>query len=341
MSFDYYVYEVKYCGFSAYIGSGCGTRYQHVRSGKSHNKILNEIRLRYDLLGEPNMTVNIIKECKTKQNSLNAEKALIKKLKPMFNSQWSCSGEAKILTQDEYAKFDDEHKWLLEALRAVEGIGEDTGVNANLIFTPFGFRVPVTDIKWDTKNFDLVAISLTGDCDSLHGICESVIDHKENIVMKIKPEFIVVINKQLGYERFVDNFNSTNSNGKALMYRDDYNPNKNGTIVPDRCSLLFDNTTILARTINIRRKIKIVCSLNKLGTGVYSVHCMNNGQELFTTKSLSSALEYHRGLDMSGDLFFTYVGNTRHEVEFFIDGCKNFETGKTYSLSNKGEINVK
>ena len=57
--FPYCVYLVKCCGLVVYVGQGELSRSLHVKSGKSHNQNLNELIFRRQVLGEPDIQVEI------------------------------------------------------------------------------------------------------------------------------------------------------------------------------------------------------------------------------------------------------------------------------------------
>ena len=70
---EYVVYDVYYCGYLAYVGSGDRQRPFHVKSGRSHNKSLNEILIRSEVFGEPEVEVKIFKTFKTYKYMNNRE----------------------------------------------------------------------------------------------------------------------------------------------------------------------------------------------------------------------------------------------------------------------------
>lgn len=83
---DYIVYEVHYKNATGkteivYIGSGKRGRESHATSGKSHSYELNELFFK-----EPNtLSVIIIRDNLTKQESLIMEKEYIQATEPKFN----------------------------------------------------------------------------------------------------------------------------------------------------------------------------------------------------------------------------------------------------------------
>ena len=77
----YIVYEVRYDGVPVYIGSGLEDRYEHAKSGKSHSVELNKL-----FFTEPDkMSVVILREDLTKEESLALEKEFIEAYEPKFN----------------------------------------------------------------------------------------------------------------------------------------------------------------------------------------------------------------------------------------------------------------
>lgn len=82
---QYYVYIVTLVDEIVYIGKGQGRRVNHVLSGKSHNKFINEAYYRSTLLGEPMMEVEISQWFSKEKAALSYENRLIKENKPKFN----------------------------------------------------------------------------------------------------------------------------------------------------------------------------------------------------------------------------------------------------------------
>lgn len=82
---QYYVYIVTLVDEIVYIGKGQGSRVNHVLSGKSHNKFINEAYYRSTLLGEPMMEVEISQWFSKEKAALSYENRLIKENKPKFN----------------------------------------------------------------------------------------------------------------------------------------------------------------------------------------------------------------------------------------------------------------
>lgn len=80
---NYIIYEVKYKQKLVYIGSGLPGREEHVKSGKSGNAKLNEIFFK----DPDNITVQVIREGLSKEESLEYEKDFIMASEPEFNIQ--------------------------------------------------------------------------------------------------------------------------------------------------------------------------------------------------------------------------------------------------------------
>lgn len=82
---QHYVYIVTLKDEIVYVGKGQGRRINHVLSGSSHNKYINEAYYRSTLLGEPSMEVEIDSYFYSSEDALKCEAALIRKHKPPFN----------------------------------------------------------------------------------------------------------------------------------------------------------------------------------------------------------------------------------------------------------------
>ena len=70
---DYIIYEVLHNGIPVYIGSG--------KSGCSHNPELNKLFFE----DADNVVVQILRDCLTKEESLEYEKEYIQAIHPVFN----------------------------------------------------------------------------------------------------------------------------------------------------------------------------------------------------------------------------------------------------------------
>ena len=329
---DYVVYEVYYCGLLAYIGSGNRQRPHHVKSGTSHNKALNELFVRASVYGEPNVKVEVVKEFKTKEEATKSEKFWIKRKTPLFNGTFCNSGSAKILTDEERNTLLSVDNDLLHRIKKIESIAEDVGVNANLIFTPYGFRMPVKDIRWDSQNFDVISLSLLGSCKSLEGFCDAYIDHNDNVVIKAKSESIERINSALGFVKFVDYFNNRKSKNKPTAYREDHDPNYNGGVVPRACYDYIDNTCLLFRSLGERRKVKIIVALKTPERNQYEVVCLNNNQVLFSTDDSSLAIDVYRNIFLRGyEFLYENSWDVDADATLILNGCFDFEKGIVFN----------
>ncbi len=85
MEKEFYVYEVRLKGELVYVGKGTGRRFNHVLSGRSHNRHINETYFKSTLLGEPPLEVDIIKWFDCSDEALAYESDLINTHKPDFN----------------------------------------------------------------------------------------------------------------------------------------------------------------------------------------------------------------------------------------------------------------
>lgn len=80
---EYYVYQFKYKGEILYVGSGKKDRINHVLSGTSNSKYLNQFTLfGYD---EELAIVEKVKTRLTQEKSLELEYKLIREIRPIFN----------------------------------------------------------------------------------------------------------------------------------------------------------------------------------------------------------------------------------------------------------------
>lgn len=85
---EYYVYQMSYKGEILYIGSGKKDRIDHVLSGVSNNKYLNQfVIFGYD---ENLVKVEKIKTRLTQEKSLALEYDLIASIRPIFNRLGVC-----------------------------------------------------------------------------------------------------------------------------------------------------------------------------------------------------------------------------------------------------------
>lgn len=82
---DYVVYEVLYNNDLVYVGSGKWGRQFHTVSGVSHSYELNKLHFTDPL----NVTLSVIKDGMTKEDSLTLEKYIIRTKKPTFNIRWA------------------------------------------------------------------------------------------------------------------------------------------------------------------------------------------------------------------------------------------------------------
>jgi hypothetical protein len=79
---DHYVYVLEYQGKCLYIGSGRGSRINHLLSGVSHNVFLNEFSFYCD---KDKAVIYKIAENLSKEDSLKIELEEIKNRGPYFN----------------------------------------------------------------------------------------------------------------------------------------------------------------------------------------------------------------------------------------------------------------
>lgn len=79
----FYVYEMIYNKRCLYIGKGCGNRFDHLLSCKSHNPYLNKFAAYgYD---ESLLSINLIEENLNESDAFKSEIEYIKSKNPLFN----------------------------------------------------------------------------------------------------------------------------------------------------------------------------------------------------------------------------------------------------------------
>lgn len=81
----YYVYFVKYRDIIVYIGCGHEARYEHAKSGASHNTLLNEIYFRKNILGDEGVMIDLAEYNLTKEKALQREGVYIRRYRPVGN----------------------------------------------------------------------------------------------------------------------------------------------------------------------------------------------------------------------------------------------------------------
>jgi len=82
---SHYVYIVLQESTIVYIGKGEGRRFEHVNSGKSHSRAINELQFKSELLGEPPICINTLIYFSSKEEALLFEKQLIRYYRPICN----------------------------------------------------------------------------------------------------------------------------------------------------------------------------------------------------------------------------------------------------------------
>ncbi len=81
----HYVYIVLQEDTIVYIGKGEGRRFEHVNSGKSHSRAINELQFKSEFLGEPPISINTLIYFNSKEEALLFEKQLIRYYRPVCN----------------------------------------------------------------------------------------------------------------------------------------------------------------------------------------------------------------------------------------------------------------
>lgn len=95
MENKYYVYVARYRGIIVYVGHGCGDRINHVSSGTSSSRQLNELYFRKVHLNDEPVICEKVNTNLTKQKAIKIEEALIRKHNPLCNT----SGKSKNLAK--------------------------------------------------------------------------------------------------------------------------------------------------------------------------------------------------------------------------------------------------
>lgn len=313
------VYDVYYCGFLAYVGSGMAGRHNHVVSGSSHNSCLNELYVRSSVFGEPSVSIEIYKYFNSKEESLLCEKRRIKTLKPLFNKSNVGSTGFEVLSKHERDSVRSSDIDLLYRIERLEYLADYVGVNPNLAFTPYGFRSNMELVKYDCSCFDIVSISTFGKCTSLDGYFDYSINHNDIVTIKATPETISRLGGIVGSHRFINYFDCCDNNREPLFYRDCYNPNYNGAAISEASYKYITGDIVLARRVNTCKGVDVVLCL-RVKNDMYEVFCLNNNQIIYSTGDSSDALDAHRNTELRGNEFSTCIGGKVFMNKLISDG---------------------
>lgn len=332
---EYVVYDVYYCGYLAYVGSGDRQRPLHVKSGGSHNKSLNEILIRSEVFGEPEIEVKLFKTFKTKDDATKCEAKRIRHKATLFNSTHCGLSRAKILTKEEHKKLTLLDPNLQESLQRLENLSRLVKVSPLLIFTPFGFRVPVTELKPNLGNYDAVALTLFGSCKPYDDICNIEVSRNGEAILKVKEGVVDTINNLLGKQVFTDFVNYDMPKMEARVFRDDHNRSEMCSIPPQESYEYMDKSIALARRLCTYMNIDIVLCLKITEGSRYSVLCLNNQKEYFLTGDSSEALEVYRNAVMNNYELYFYTDSETISIPFTLNGCIDFKSGEVYNKPSK------
>lgn len=332
---EFVVYDVYYCGYLAYVGSGDRQRPLHVKSGRSHNKSLNEISLRSEMFGEPEVEVKIFKTFKNRKDASDFEAKRIRHKATLFNTSHCGLDRVRILTNEEHKKLTNLNPKLQEALQRLENLSRLVKVSPLLIFTPFGFRVPVAEIRPNLENYDAVALTLFGSCKPYDDICNIEINHNGEATLKVKDGVVETINTLLGKQIFTDFVNYKKSKMEAKVFRDDHIRSEMCSIPPQEVYNYMDKSIVLARRLCTYRNIEIVLCLKLLENSKYSVLCLNNQQEFFVTNDSAEAVDVYRNAVMHDYEFRFWTDSETVTTPFTLTGCIDFESGEVYTKPSK------
>ena len=335
---EYVVYDAYYCGYLAYVGSGDRQRPLHVKSGSSHNKSLNEILIRSEVFGEPEIEVKLFKTFKTKDDATKCEAKRIRHKTTLFNSTHCGLSRAKILTKEEHKTLALLDPNLQESLQRLENLSRLVKVSPLLIFTPFGFRVPVTELKPNFGNYDAVALTLFGSCKPYDDICNIEVNRNGEAVLKVKEGVVDTINNLLGKQVFTDFVNCRKPKMGVKVFRDDHNRSEMCSIPPQESYKYMDKSVVLARRLCTYMNIDIVLCLKITEDSRYSVLCLNNQKEYFLTDDSSEALEVYRNAVMNNYELYFYADSETMSIPFTLNGCIDFKSGEVYTKPSKSVL---
>jgi len=298
---DYYVYEVYYCGILAYIGQGQGDRLDHVHSGRSHNKLLNEVYYRNQIFGEPKVEVQIRKRYRTRKEALSAEKHWIGRLKPLFNYTHSRNCKAKLFTHDEYCVLNGVGKGFLEAVEVFEAMCVQVGVNPKLALTPIGATVWGLPYLQEEICFNLAGLSLTGKCEQMSEYFDWVFVRDGVVKVWLKSFVMQHLVSELGWGYYVFEFDKKHT-GSCLIASDGFDHNEYGSAVPLGYLGFQKSGLILCRTIGSRSAVRMVLAIYDTEGG-YRVICENSQQLVYLSDTLGDALRVFRWSELRGENF--------------------------------------
>lgn len=335
--FPYCVYLVKYCGLVVYVGQGELSRPLHVKSGKSHNQNLNELIFRRQVLGEPDIQVEVYQKCANQENAIKLEKSLIKRFKPAFNKTHCRHGDSHVLNKDgiETLKSTDEH--LFSKMKKLKDFCEVNNVNMKLAFTPFGLRVKEKIMRYDTEDYTLTALTLLGKSPMTDDFCDVTLVNGNVLCLKVKDDIVNRLNNILGEDKFF--LKSKVAAWKHKTYDEliDYDPNSRGSGISDFARSLLPSNTLFAKRIATYRNIDMVCYLQDC-KDVFKIIHLNSGKVIYINSDPVVTLEAYNTLQSKSYKIFSNHIN----IDFHIDlkECIELETGKLSGLENTERYKV-
>lgn len=322
---SYYVYEAHYCGVLAYIGMGHGDRTEHVCSGSSHNKFLNEVHYRSQTLGEPKAEVRIRKRFKTKLEAAKVEKGLIGRLNPLFNSQHARPCKAKLFSAGERRLLEDVGEDFLAAIDVFEGMCLYARVNPKFALTPIGATMWGLPYKWIGACLNLAGLSLMGRCEQIESYFDWIFVGEGVVKVWLKPFVIQSVIDRLKSKHYVFEVKQK-STGVAFMHCADFKPNGFGSAVPSGYWEHKKQGLVLCRAIGYRSKAKMVIALYDTGMG-YKVVCENSQQLMYASHVLGDALNVYRRSHLSGKEFVLIDGQNNAPIcQIDLSHVVNFDT---------------
>lgn len=337
---EFLVYDVYYCGFLAYVGSGSLDRPDHVKSGRSHSSKLNEVYFRETVYGEPELKVRIYKYYDTKESALKAEKTRIKDKNPLFNKTNCSKGVAELFKTTDWEILKERDLQLYTTLKALCDVAYDANENVNLAFTPFGLRVPLKTLMWDTSVYDSVSLSVFGKSNKLEDSFDIVIDHNDLINIKVKPETINKVNLMLEDNVLTDFMSFKKPPNTPIAYRIGYNKSPCGKRSEVLTSCVTDNV-VFAKCLNTYRGVDIISALVKVDDGKYHVICLNNKHVIFKSEEPSLALSVYHSMWLS-NYEFKSVTEQGLSITMPLDliSCTDFKTGEIVkNVPQKNNVN--
>lgn len=298
---SYYIYEVHYCGVLVYIGMGQGDRTDHVCSGSSHNKFLNEVYYRNQILGEPKAEVRIRKRFKTKLEATKSEKWFIGKLNPLFNNQHTKPYNAVLFSPDERDKLLGVGDDFLAAVDVFDDMCFHGRVNPKFSLTPIGALMWGVPSQWGGVCSNLAGLSLIGKCEQIQDYFDWVFVGDGVVKVWLKTCIMREVVDRLDSGHYIFQVMQKPTGMPNINYGD-FKPNGFGSIVPSEYWVHKKQGLVLCRTIGKRSRVKLVLSLYDTDGG-YKVVCENSQQLVYESRVIGDALNVYRRSELKGKEF--------------------------------------